>query len=411
MESQFNNHYDCIVVGLGAHGLATLYELSKRKNFKVLGIEQNSLLANSGSSKGPTRITRQAYFLEHDIYYPLIKGSYDKWEQLEKEVNEKLFLKTGVIYWDDKTDDTNNKNVLSVCKKLNYGYKIIDSPNQQEEPFFEMKNQNYYAVIEQDAGILLADKIMQAFQKVIKSNNVEILWDTKIVDIKKSLNKMKNQLNSNDDVYIIKSNSGLSFTCSNLVLSVGSWLKQNFPFFPTLFKYNNYIKIESALIYHIKLKEGQDNLKMPFYITQPKYHLYGFPDLKDGNFIKIGIFHYYFDDNKNFEKCSDFDEKNWETVLNLGQKYIKNFNKDNIEIVFFSRCCYTMTNDEHYLIDFSPNEKNVLILSPCSGHGFKFCNTIGEYAVDLLEGKSSVMPQFSFSRWDELELKNVKAKY
>lgn len=35
-------------------------------------------------------------------------------------------------------------------------------------------------------------------------------------------------------------------------------------------------------------------------------------------------------------------------------------------------CMYTMTDDEHFLIDFHPQfGKNVVVASPCSGHGYK----------------------------------------
>ena len=41
-------------------------------------------------------------------------------------------------------------------------------------------------------------------------------------------------------------------------------------------------------------------------------------------------------------------------------------------------CLYTMTPDEHFLIDWHPEQENVLIASPCSGHGFKHSAALGE---------------------------------
>ena len=52
-------------------------------------------------------------------------------------------------------------------------------------------------------------------------------------------------------------------------------------------------------------------------------------------------------------------------------------------------CMYTNTPDEHFLIDWHPAHANVLIISPCSGHGFKFSSVIGEIIRDLIvDGKS-----------------------
>ena len=47
-------------------------------------------------------------------------------------------------------------------------------------------------------------------------------------------------------------------------------------------------------------------------------------------------------------------------------------------------CLYTNTPDEHFLVDRHPRHEQVLIVSPCSGHGFKFCPVIGEIAADLI---------------------------
>jgi glycine/D-amino acid oxidase-like deaminating enzyme len=47
-------------------------------------------------------------------------------------------------------------------------------------------------------------------------------------------------------------------------------------------------------------------------------------------------------------------------------------------------CMYTMTDDEHFFIDNHPDQKHVLLVSPCSGHGFKFCSVIGEIVSDLI---------------------------
>ena len=52
-------------------------------------------------------------------------------------------------------------------------------------------------------------------------------------------------------------------------------------------------------------------------------------------------------------------------------------------------CLYTNTPDEHFWIDRHPAHPQVLIVSPCSGHGFKFASVIGEIVADsLIEGRS-----------------------
>ena len=42
------------------------------------------------------------------------------------------------------------------------------------------------------------------------------------------------------------------------------------------------------------------------------------------------------------------------------------------EIIEAVSCRYTMTPDEHFIIDRHPAHPQIVIASPCSGHGFKF---------------------------------------
>jgi sarcosine oxidase len=46
-------------------------------------------------------------------------------------------------------------------------------------------------------------------------------------------------------------------------------------------------------------------------------------------------------------------------------------------------CLYTMTPDGDFLIDRLPGTANIIVASPCSGHGFKFAPVIGEVLADL----------------------------
>jgi sarcosine oxidase len=46
-------------------------------------------------------------------------------------------------------------------------------------------------------------------------------------------------------------------------------------------------------------------------------------------------------------------------------------------------CLYTMTPDGDFVIDRLPDCPNILVASPCSGHGFKFAGVLGEILADL----------------------------
>jgi sarcosine oxidase len=52
-------------------------------------------------------------------------------------------------------------------------------------------------------------------------------------------------------------------------------------------------------------------------------------------------------------------------------------------------CMYANTPDEHFLIAPLPDAPEIVVVSACSGHGFKFMPVLGEVAVQLaLDGST-----------------------
>ena len=64
-------------------------------------------------------------------------------------------------------------------------------------------------------------------------------------------------------------------------------------------------------------------------------------------------------------------------------------------------CLYTMTPDEHFIIDTHPRHAAVTLIAGLSGHGFKFAVVLGEVLADLAtNGKSSFdLSLFSLDRF------------
>jgi sarcosine oxidase len=50
---------------------------------------------------------------------------------------------------------------------------------------------------------------------------------------------------------------------------------------------------------------------------------------------------------------------------------------------------YTNTPDRNFVVDFHPDDEGLVLVSACSGHGFKFASVMGEVAADLVaEGRT-----------------------
>lgn len=64
-------------------------------------------------------------------------------------------------------------------------------------------------------------------------------------------------------------------------------------------------------------------------------------------------------------------------------------------------CLYTAAPDGHFVIDRHPEHPQMVVASPCSGHGFKYTTAIGPLLVDLaLTGTTAIsIDTFSISRF------------
>ena len=87
--------FDTIVVGLGAVGAATLWQLARRGQ-RVLGLDRWNPPHSNGSTHGDTRITRCAIG-EGEMYVPLVLRSHEIWRELEAESGDSLLTQCGAL--------------------------------------------------------------------------------------------------------------------------------------------------------------------------------------------------------------------------------------------------------------------------------------------------------------------------
>jgi sarcosine oxidase len=108
---------------------------------------------------------------------------------------------------------------------------------------------------------------------------------------------------------------------------------------------------------------------------------YGFPMFGIPGF-KFGRYHHRkgtFDPDEPGRECDPEDER----ILRVfGERY---FPDGCGPVLSMYACIFTNTPDEHFVIDLLPDYPQVVIASPCSGHGFKFASVVGEILADLVQ--------------------------
>ena len=50
---------------------------------------------------------------------------------------------------------------------------------------------------------------------------------------------------------------------------------------------------------------------------------------------------------------------------------------------------FTNSPDERFILDRHPDHPQVVLASPCSGHGHQFCGVFGEVLADLATGNGA----------------------
>ncbi|MBM3288784.1 MAG: FAD-dependent oxidoreductase, partial [Candidatus Hydrogenedentes bacterium] len=123
----------------------------------------------------------------------------------------------------------------------------------------------------------------------------------------------------------------------------------------------------------------------PFYVDTGSGGFYGFPSINDFG-IKLA-------EHTGGARVDDPDQLD-RGLHREDEDSVRAFLRDVLpqfqpERTRFSVCMYSMTADEHFIVDRHPRHPNVVLAGGFSGHGFKFASVIGEVLADLaLDGST-----------------------
>lgn len=351
--------FDVIIIGTGAMGSSASHYLSDN-NLKVLAIDQFTPPHNNGSSHGETRIIRSSYY-EHESYVPLIKESFKLWNDLQKKTDLPILEMTGGLMIGKENSELFEGSKTS-AELHNLNHKIISNKDIKENfPQF-ITNNNELALLEKDAGILFPENCIKTF---LDNSNIDFAFNEKVIQI--------NQNKSNIEIITDKNN----YKTKKLIISAGAWINKLLP------ELNLPIKIERQVLFWFKTNNNKfSKEKFPIFLYEYEKDkiFYGFPDI--GNGFKVA-FHQTnnFIDPDLIEK--EVNNKEIDKIKNTLKEFM---NLDSFDILKTDVCMYTKTQDTHFIIDYYPDNKNIIIASPCSGHGFKFASVIGKILSDMCIG-------------------------
>jgi len=360
--------YDVIVLGIGGMGSAAAFHLARRGQ-RVLGLERFDIPHSMGSSHGLTRIIRLAYY-ESPKYVPLLHRAYENWREAERLFGEQLLFVTGSIDA-GPPDSAVFQGSLASCAEHGLPHEVLDGEEVNARlPGYALPS-SHRAVFQPEGGFIASERAIVAHVTLAQAHGADIRARERVLGWEPWRDGVR-----------VTTERG-SYQAGRLVVSAGAWIGQFVaplvraavperqvlgwfqPDDPALFRPDRFP------VFNALFDEGR-------YYGLP---IWGMPGLKIGRYHHLGE---TVDPDAMNRDCTQADEA---LLRGAVQRY---FPRAGGATMGMAPCLFTNTSDEHFVIDTLPECRQVVVASPCSGHGYKFCSVIGEILADLAMTGESV---------------------
>ncbi|GAC1466841.1 MAG: N-methyl-L-tryptophan oxidase [Isosphaeraceae bacterium] len=353
-----------VVLGAGAMGLATAYHLARRGE-PVWLVEQFALGHDRGSSHGAGRITRHSYA---DVRYArLMPAAFDAWRQLEVDAGQTFYVRTGGVSFGPPEVDY----VAQVAASL----QAIDIPHRRMTgaelnrawSAFRVPD-DFDVVFEPDAGMLAAARILRAeleLARVLGGEATRILENCRVRRI--DLDSERPTLLTDNETIV----------ADRLVVTAGPWTHRLFPHWPLPLRSTR----QQVLYFRPNLPSEFAPGQFPVFIYKGKEEIdmfYGMPGF-EGLGVKVAR-HDGPESDPDLLDPDVGDEYREEVRAFLGG-CIPSLADAPIERT--EVCYYTVAPNDHFQLGSPRGRPDIIVASPCSGHGFKFSCLLGRTLAEL----------------------------
>ena len=351
------------VIGGGVMGAATAWRLGKR-GVEVTVFDRHSPPHALGSSHGESRIIRTAYF-EGPWYVPLLQEVFGLWRELETTSGKKILTMTGALMIGAESSE-NVAGALASAREHHLDAELLDTATLRRRFRGHVVREGEVAVLDKQAGILNPDLAVEAMLGQV----ADVQRETEISSI-----------------------AELRRRFDRVVVAAGPWTPELIDWIP--------LKVERQVHgWFVVARDadwfGPDRFPAFVRFSEESGFMYGIPSL-DGKTVKVGRHH---DGEITTPQTirRRVDEYDLDPLRLLTSKYMRGVSG---HVARTLTCMYTNTPDGHFVIDFSADDANVVVISACSGHGFKFGPVVGDIAADLVceGGTRRDISRFSASRF------------
>jgi sarcosine oxidase len=354
----------CVVIGAGAMGSATAYHLARR-GVEVTLIEQFALGHSRGSSHGAARITRHSY--ADALYARLMPLAFRAWKELEADAGESLYIRTGGVSFSPSGVDYADCVAANLTELGIPHWAGSGRSWNKVHPTFALPD-TYGVVFEPDAGMVAAERALAVQVDMARrhgGDRARILEATPVKRI---------DLDSDHPIVVTDS---ARIVAEKVIVTAGAWVKRLLPGLAVPLQVTRqhvlYLNPGNKLSFSIG--------RFPVFIfkgASADAAFYGMPDFQ-GLGVKVAR-HGGPEVNPDLGDSGVSDEYR-SIVRSFLSAHIPALADASIGLT--ETCLYTVAPADRFILDFLPGRADVIVASPCSGHGFKFSCLIGKILADL----------------------------
>ncbi|MBI5278377.1 MAG: N-methyl-L-tryptophan oxidase [Burkholderiales bacterium] len=383
---------DAIVIGLGAFGSATAWQLARR-GARVVGIDRFTPPHPHGSTHGETRITRLAVG-EGAVYVPLVKRSHEIWAELEAMANGRsLHLRTGGIVigaaggggqLHGKADFV--QRTIDLGRAYGIPHEVLRGQDiTRRFPQF-VTSGDELAYYEPDSGVLRPEACVAAQLEEARRHGADLRLGETVLALERSGSGVSVRTDR------------ATYAAAQVIVTAGAWI-------PGLVggEYASRLKVMRQVLLWFRPSEPAlyESRHCPVFIwthgAGDEDMLYGFPMMVAQGDVKVAA--------EQFRDTTDPDRVD-RTVTQADQRAVFDahiagrLRGMSAECTRTATCLYTVSPDGGFVIDRHPTLENVTVVSACSGHGFKHSAALGEQLAlrALGEGTSVDWQAFGLTR-------------
>ena len=356
---------DVVVVGLGAMGSAVCAQLAAR-GASVMGIDQYDPPHPYGSTHGETRMTRLAVG-EGAEYVPLVRRSHELWREIEARTETRLLSQPGGLIM-SRPGGWLFEETRRLARRFEIEHEELSPAELRERfPMFAVdeETEGYY---EPAAGFVRPEDAVRAQLELARCAGAELRTGERVLDWSAS----------GHSVSVVTDRA--RYACEQLILCAGPWLPALFPEGGDLFAVHRQVQ------FWFPIRNGYEQLRnMPVFVWDfggergGFVHFdgfYGFPAV-DGfaGGVKVATESYETRTEPDGHRHPPTSAEAAAMYRHCIEARLPWLGPDPVRSL---SCLYTCTRESRFVIDRHPGHEAVLIVSACSGHGFKHSPAIGE---------------------------------